>query len=133
VVHVGKAVFDGAAAASPTRIQKRPTGELFEWGDVNVDFRLIIPRTGSTDLKQIIDKAASVGGVSGSLANLKATVDRFGAVPATNGSSDYPGFAFRLELLLSTLTLHLPKTQFLPACMAADGNWRSIRNMTMLN
>src|SRR3712207_3736142 len=64
VVHTGKAVFEGEAGASPVPVQKRPSGELFEWGDVNVEFRLTIPRTGSPDLKTVIDKAASVGGVS---------------------------------------------------------------------
>src|SRR5215813_11699902 len=67
VVHVGKAVFDGAAAASPTPVQKSATGEVFEWGDVNVEFRLTIPRDGSPDLKQVIDKASSVGSSGGPL------------------------------------------------------------------
>jgi large repetitive protein len=121
VVHTGKAVFEGPAGASPVPVQKRPSGEVFEWGDVKVQFRLTIPRNGAPDLKQVIDKAASIGGTSGPIGNLQATVNRFGTVPATGQSSDYPGFAFKLELLLSSITLHLPKKTFVPARLAADG------------
>src|SRR6266511_5829325 len=103
VVHTGKAVFEGAAGASPIPMQKSPTGEVFEWGDVNVQFRLTIPRNGSPDLKQVIDKAASIGSTGGPIANLQAAVNRMGAVPPPAGqASDYPGFAFKLELLLSS-------------------------------
>jgi len=122
VVHWGKATYKGDATVSPVPMQKQPTGELFEWGGVNVAFRLTIPRVGAPDLKTVIDKAASIGGTSGPLGNLQAAVNRFGAVPPAPGApSDYPGFAFRLDLLLSSIIVHLPKTQFAPARIGADG------------
>src|SRR5215813_12092670 len=92
VVHTGKALFEGAAGASPVPVQKRPSGEVFEWGDINVQFRLTIPRNGAPDLKQVIDKAANIGGAGGPIGNLQTTVNRWGTVPATGQSSDYPGF-----------------------------------------
>src|SRR5262249_13848436 len=107
--------------ASPVPVQKRPSGEVFEWGDINVQFRLTIPRNGASDLKQVIDKAANIGGAGGPIGNLQTTVNLWGTVPATGQSSDYPGFAFKLEMLLSSVTLHLPKKTFVPARLAADG------------
>jgi hypothetical protein len=121
VTHWGKATFKGEGNASPVPLQRRPSGELFEWNDVEVEFRLTIPRAGAPDLKGVVDGAANVAGSTSPIVALKATLDRFGAVPPTGTSSDYPGFAFRLELLLSAVTLHLPKTQLVPARLAADG------------
>ena len=87
VTHWGKAVFVGTGGASPVPVQKKASGEVFEWGDVNVEFRLTIPRFGSPDLKGVIDTAAGVAGTASPVGGLKATLDRFGTAPATAGGS----------------------------------------------
>lgn len=121
VVYSGKAVFTGDGSASPIPQHSVPSGAFFEWKDINIQFRLTIPRSGGADIKNIIDTAASVAGSGSALDLLKQVLDDLGTVPSQN--SDYPGFRFRLELLVDLVTLHLPKDRFKPARISDADSW----------
>jgi hypothetical protein len=118
-VHLGKATFVGEGDASPVPRQSTPSGAFFEWGDINIGFRLTLPRRGSQFVKDQVDLIASNAPSGSPLITLRDTLNTLGAVPGE--SSDYPGVAFRLELLLNVITLHLPTDMFFPARVSADG------------
>jgi large repetitive protein len=48
-------------------------------------------------------------------------LNRLGGTAATDIPSDFPTKNFRIELLFNSIVLHLPKDDFLPARLAADG------------
>lgn len=110
-LYAGRCSFVGDAGASPVREHRDPSGAVFSWQDVTLDFRLTIPRDG----------AGFVGvGVGAGSPAMKALFDRFGLVDGTPAApTEYPGIRFRLELMLSVLTFHLGKS-WLPATMDAD-------------
>jgi hypothetical protein len=122
IVYSSNAKFTGQGDASPVPRHSTPGGSFFEWKDVNIQFRLTIPRSGASDIKSRIDTAASLAGPGSDLDQLRQVLDDLGAVPAAGGaSSDYPGFRFRLELLVTLVTFHLPKDKLVPARIADDG------------
>jgi hypothetical protein len=55
VVHVGRCSFVGDAGASPMREHRDPSGTVFAWEDVTIEFRLMLPRDGAA----FIDTAVS--------------------------------------------------------------------------
>jgi hypothetical protein len=113
VVHSGRCSFTGAAGASPVRAHHDPSGAVFEWEDVTLDFRLSIPRDGA----QFISTA--VGNATLGSPELNALFNRFGPIELTTAPTEYPGVRFRLELLLSVLTFHLGK-DWRPAVLDGD-------------
>ncbi|RPJ02310.1 MAG: hypothetical protein EHM39_02140, partial [Chloroflexi bacterium] len=120
VVHVGKAAFVGEGDASPVPRHSAPSGAFFDWNDIlNIGFRLTLPRRGSQFIKDQVDTVANVAPVGSPILTLRDTLNTLGNVPGD--SSDYPGVAFRLELLINVMTLHLPSDTFFPARVAADG------------
>jgi hypothetical protein len=120
VVHVGKASFVGEGDASPIPRHSAPSGAFFDWKDVlNIGFRLTLPRRGSQFIKDQVDTVAGVAPPGSPLITLRDALNTLGSVPGE--PSDYPGVAFRLELLINIITLHLPKDQFFPARVGADG------------
>lgn len=121
VVYSGKAVFTGDGSASPVPRHSTPSGAFFEWKDINIQFRLTVPRSGASDIKGRIDPAANLAGSGSALDQLRQVLNDLGAVPGQN--SDYPGFRLRLELLVSLATFHLPKDAFFPARLSAADGW----------
>lgn len=74
----------------------------FRWDDIEVRFRLVVPRDGAG----FINTAAHNGTVS--LAPLAGLLDRFLPVDQTvTTATEYPGVRFRLELLLDELHFEL--------------------------
>ena len=120
VVHVGTASFVGEGDASPIPRHSAPSGAFFDWNDIlNIGFRLTLPRRGSQFIKDQVDAIAAVAPVGSPLITLRDTLNTLGNVPGE--PSDYPGVAFRLELLINVITLHLPDDTFSPARVGADG------------
>jgi hypothetical protein len=95
IVISGRAVFDGDSDRLPTLFHIDPNGVIFSWEDIEIDFRLKIRRRGSSD----IHDAAS------NLPNLANLLDILGTTGAAQ--SDYPGFAYTLELLFSYMSISL--------------------------
>ena len=119
-VHVGKAGFVGEGNASPIPQQTMPSGAFIEWRDIlNIGFRLTLPRRGSQFIKDQANTIAGVAPPGSPLVTLRDMFNVLGSVPGDG--SDYPGVAFRLELLINIITIHLPKDRFFPARVAADG------------
>src|SRR5947209_13367513 len=96
IVYRGKISFGGAGAGSPVREHKDPNGRVFQWDDVYLEFRLTLPREGATFLQTAANALPSP--------DLKNLFTEFGTVARPG---DYPGIRFRLELLVSLLTLHM--------------------------
>ncbi len=120
VVHVGKASFVGEGDASPVPRHSAPSGAFFDWNDIlNIGFRLTLPRRGSQFVKDQVDTVAGAAPVGSPIITLRDTLNTLGSVPGDG--SDYPGVAFRLELLINVMTLHLPTDTFSPARVGADG------------
>ena len=120
VVHVGKASFVGEGDASPVPRINTPSGGFFDLKDIlNIGFRLTLPRRGSQFIKDQVDTVANVAPPGSPIVTLRDTLNTLGNVPGD--SSDYPGVAFRLELLVNIITLHLPTDMFFPARVGADG------------
>jgi hypothetical protein len=81
VVYSGKASFVGEGNASPVPKYRSPSGSFWEWEDVNIRFRLTVPRRGSDQIKN------AVKGID----SLKTALEKLESTD--NGSpSDYPGF-----------------------------------------
>ncbi|MFC8350045.1 hypothetical protein [Streptomyces sp. NPDC057280] len=102
VVYSGRCSFTGAAGAAPERAHHDPSGAVFEWGDVTLDFRLTLPRDGAAFV------STAVGAPMVGSPGLNALFNAFGAVEgAGTAPTEYPGVRFRLELMASALIFHL--------------------------
>lgn len=124
VLYTGTASFTGAAGAEPVRQHRDPSGALFEWEDVTLQFRLTLPRDGAAFIQSAITAVTGNGVVPG---NVRSEVQKLGDLfdslgaaedPAT-AASDYPGVRFRLELLVTALTFHLPTDSWVPGEISA--------------
>lgn len=114
VVYTGRVSFNGAAGALPARQHRDPSGAVFDWKDVTLDFRLTIPRDGAAPIDTAVQSAAIVSTA------LKDLFDELGPVEQTPAAStDYPGIRFRLELLFSFLTFHMGES-WKPGMVAPD-------------
>jgi hypothetical protein len=102
IVYRGQCTLAGDAGAEPVAEHKYPGGGVWRWQETTLDFRLTVPRAGSTFLKKIADNVN----------DLKDLFGDFGAPGDT--PSEYPGIAFRLELMLGAPAFHLGKS-WLPA------------------
>ena len=106
VLYTGTVYFPtGGNNSAPVTQHNDPSGAVFEWSDVNFQFRLRVWREGSSDLQSVVNAISSGSG------NLQALFNGFGSVASNSSTtaSEYPGLSFRLELLLSLLTFHLGK------------------------
>ena len=77
-----------------------PQGSIWDWHDVTLQFRLTAARSGSNTASAAF---SVVGG------DVKSMADAFGHEPGSgSGATDFPGSRFKLELLLTSVTVHLP-------------------------
>ena len=121
VVYRGSARFGGEGRAVPELPSSQsiisPGGQELSWADDMLAFRLTVPRRSD-------GVAFSTTGLSGAdladLQQLNALLDGFRENPP-GPTSDTPGSDFRLELLIRTVHLVLPRDLFIPARVAADG------------
>ncbi|HRC58037.1 MAG TPA: hypothetical protein PKU97_19060, partial [Kofleriaceae bacterium] len=112
VVYCGRVTFGGNAGASPVREHRDPSGAVFQWEDVAVEFRLTIPRDGASFVHDGVELLARA---PASQSELRDLFNALGPVEQTSVTTDYPyvagteypGVRFRLELMLSLLTFHL--------------------------
>jgi hypothetical protein len=120
VVYSGRASFSGEAGAAPVRQHWDPSGAVFEWDDVTIDFRLTLPRDGAAVIDSTLNSSVPPQPVRDAMEPLADLFDTFGPVEQTAGvATDYPGLRFRLELLVSALTFHLGPS-WLPGEVGAD-------------
>jgi hypothetical protein len=119
VIYTGRASFGGRGEGAPLpALQHRdPSGAVFEWQDVTLDFRLTIPRDGAAVIHDAANRLASGGSVASGLTTLDGLFDQFGAVEqiqrdgggmiVQEAPTEYPGLRFRLELMLTALSFRL--------------------------
>lgn len=101
----GRAGFDDPGQGQHTT----PHGEVFDWHDIEIRFRLTAARSESATV------AAAVTAL-GSSDPLSAVIS---ALSTTSGPSDAPSSTFKLDLVITAVTLHLPFAR--PAQLTADG------------
>jgi putative transposase len=94
-------VFSGTMLFGDAPRTQRSGGGGFRWDEIQVRFRLTVPRDGA----MLISTAAT----NTNLAQLKALLDTFLRVDqsATTGATEYPGVRFRLELMLDEVHFEL--------------------------
>jgi len=121
VVYRGSAKFGGAGRASPdlpaSQALTSPGGQELSWQDDMLAFRLTVPRRSGG---LAIDTTGLSGTDLADVQQLNALLSGFADSPAAP-ISDLPGSDFRLEMLIRTVKLVLPKEDFIPARVAADG------------
>src|SRR3569833_271135 len=114
VLYTGTVYFPSAPGNPPVLQHRDPSGAVFDFHDLTLQFRLLIPRAGSSPVKTVIDTIASA---SSSFVPVQQIANAFGAQNAT--PTDYPGIGFQLELLLSGLEFHLGDSWY-PGKVNAD-------------
>jgi len=114
VLYTGTVFFPSSPGSPPVLRHQDPSGAIFDFHDITLQFRLLIPRAGSAPVKTVIDTVAMA---NAALAPIQQIVNAFGAQNALG--TDYPGIGFQLELLLTVLTFHLGK-DWKPAKQNAD-------------
>jgi hypothetical protein len=114
ILYNGTVFFPSSPGSRPVLQHREPSGRVFDFHDLTLQFRLLVPRAGSGPVKDVIDAVAAVP----PLKPVKDLVDALGAQAAS--PSDYPGIAFQLELLLSGLQFHLGEN-WKPGKMGSDG------------
>jgi hypothetical protein len=108
ILYTGIASFEGDGSGNDI-VHEEPTGATFTWNRKNIQFRLLIPRNGA----EYIDLAANhipqsdkLPQVSALLNSLKPDPDAdMDLIPIT--VTDFPGTAYRLEILLDALNFTL--------------------------
>jgi len=118
IVHSGRVQFGSGQSGTASHQAPGETGVL-RFSDVGMQFRLTLPRDGTsaidTALSRILALPALPVSLTGAVTGLKGLFDALGPTDATAAAAtDYPGLGFRLELLVSVLTFHLPAKDWLP-------------------
>jgi len=117
IVYFGKVQVLGDGLVENAPVYKAPSGHFIEPGDLGFQFRVTFPRLGSASLSTSVNALSSDADAS----DLKTMLNRLGGSGAGSIPSDFPGKNFRIELLFNSIILHLPKDDYLPAKLAADG------------
>ena len=121
IVYSGTAKFGGDGKANPDTPSSSSitseNGQELSWLDDQVSFRMTVPRKGAAVQ---IDTTGLTGGDLTDMQQLNDLMTQF-ADTGTPAVSDLPGVDFRLELLLRTVQIKLPRKDFLPAKFSADG------------
>ena len=121
VVYRGSAKYGGEGRANPGLPAGQSItstgGQELSWQDNMLAFRLTVPRrSGSVAL----DTTGLSGGDLADVQQLNTLLNGFADSPA-GAVSDLPGNDFRLEMLIRTVRIVLPKEDFIPARVGADG------------
>ena len=96
VLYTGTVYFPtGSGSSAPVTRHTDPSGAVFEWSDINFQFRLRAWREGSSALQTVVNTISSGSN------SLETLFNSFGSAGANSEGSDYPGLRFRLELLVS--------------------------------
>jgi hypothetical protein len=99
-LYTGTVFFPSAPGQPPVLTHQDPSGAVFDFHDITLGFRLLIPRAASSPIKTVIDTAA----MSSSFAPFQQVANALGT---QTSPTDYPGIGFQLDLLLTVLTFHL--------------------------
>ncbi len=121
VVYFGKAQFVGEGTAQAPSSARTPSGTVFQWEDVNIQFRMTVPRTRSDFIQTAVSTAGTAAPAGSPVSDINNLLNRLEIASTTGDPSDYPGVGFKIELLFSAISIHLPKDSFLPAKIAPDG------------
>jgi hypothetical protein len=122
VLYTGTVYFPTGSGSSPPVTQHiDPSGAIFEWSDVNFQFRLRTWREGSSALETVVNQISSGSN------SLETLLNNFGTTGSNSSGSDYPGLQFRLELLVSVLTFHLGG-EWVPGTM--DSSYHVVKDTT---
>ncbi|MEN8202285.1 MAG: hypothetical protein ABFS28_06795 [Bacteroidota bacterium] len=117
----GSAKFGGEGRANPNLPEEQAViftnGQELRWLDDLMDFRLTVPRR-STSVS--FDTSGLNSNEVTDLQQLNDLLNAFDDTPQGN-VSDQPGNDFRLELLIRSVRITLPRERFIPARVAADG------------
>jgi large repetitive protein len=117
IVYFGKVQLLGDGLVENAPVYKAPSGHFIEPGDLGFQFRITFPRIGSVSIGTSINALSNDPDAS----DLKTMLNRLGGTGAGSIPSDFPNKNFRIELLFNSIILHLPKKDYLPARLAADG------------
>ena len=104
ILYTGTVFFPSSPGNAPVLQHQDPSGAIFDFHDITIQFRLLVPRAGSAPVKTVIDTIATA---NAAFVPVQQIVNAFGAQNAAG--TDYPGIGFQLELLLTVLTFHLGK------------------------
>jgi hypothetical protein len=102
VLYTGTVFFPSSPGSPPVLQHQDPSGAIFDFHDITLQFRLLVPRSGSAPVKTVIDTIATT---DAAFVPVQQIVNAFG--PQGVVGTDYPGIGFQLELLLTVLTFHL--------------------------
>ena len=124
VLYTGTVYFPTGDGSQPAVTQHTdPSGAVFQWSDVNFQFRLRVWREGSSDIQTVVNTLGLVPGANSTIKSLFTNFDP--ASGAVLGSPEYPGLRFRLELLLTVLTFHMG-SDWVPGKM--DAQYRVVQD-----
>jgi hypothetical protein len=126
VLYTGTVYFPSAPGSPPAATTHTdPSGAVFQWSDVNFQFRLRTWREGSSDIQTVVNAVSGISSGSNTIQGLFNNFDpNNGAVLS---SPDYPGLQFRLELLVSVLTFHMG-SDWVPGVM--DATYHVVQDTT---
>lgn len=108
ILYTGLASFEGDGSGNDI-VHEEPSGANFTWNRRNIQFRLLIPRDGA----EFIDLAANHAPQTDKLPQVSAFLNSLKPDPDADMDiaplpiTDYPGSAYRLELLLDALNFTL--------------------------
>jgi hypothetical protein len=119
VVYVGHASFVGEGGALPQVEHHDPNGAFWRLDrNLTLQFRLTLPRDGAS----FIDSVLTVTPAPPGFAALNTLFSQFGDVEQAAGKpTEYPGVALRLELLLNTVVINLPRSKWRPGKLSPNG------------
>ena len=108
VLYTGTASFEGDGSGNDV-VHEEPGGTKFTWNRRNILFRLLVPRDGA----EFIDRAANHLPATDKLPDVSSFLNTLKPTPDTDMDTlpvpviDFPGSAYRLELLLDALNFTL--------------------------
>ncbi len=103
VLYTGIVYFLSSPPGTPPQ-HTDPSGAVFDFHDISIRFRLLVPRSGASFIRTAVNDIPSLV-FPPSLSSLRDDV--FGTVGSPSGPTDFPGVAFQLELLLNLFTFHM--------------------------
>ncbi|HUP03499.1 MAG TPA: hypothetical protein VMU19_05895, partial [Bryobacteraceae bacterium] len=122
ILYTGTVYWPSPPGQPPVLTHQDPSGAIFDIHEASFQFRLLIPRTGSDELKTCLDFVQS-NASSLFPPSLQPIEDGVFGAPSSppTGPTDYPGIAFQLELLVNILTFHMGP-DWKPAVMNSEGS-----------